>query len=69
MGCEINIEKREYTAPTVDFNTWSEEKLILIKELLNKKIETLTKPTVIVFEIGHFMLPCEEKNLDWAFKM
>ena len=68
MGCEVNIEKREYTAPTVDFNTWSEEKLILIKELLNKKIETLTKPTVIVFEIGHFMLPCEEKNLDWAFK-
>jgi len=68
MGCEVDLEKKEYTAPTVDFDTWSEEKLSIIKELINQKIATITKPTVVVFEIGHFMLPCEEENLDWAFK-
>ncbi len=66
MGCEISHEKREYKAPTVDFETWSEEKLTEIKELINQKIEQLDKPVVVVFEIGHFMLPCEDKNLLWA---
>jgi hypothetical protein len=68
MGCEINVEKREYQAPSVDFETWSEQKLSIIKSLINEKIENIQKPTVVVFEIGHFMLPCEENNLDWAFK-
>ncbi len=68
MGCEVNIEKREYTAPTVDFDTWSQEKLEIIYSLLNEKINAISKPIVVAFEIGHFTLPCEEKNLDWAFK-
>ncbi len=68
MGCEVSIEKKEYLAPTVDFETWSAEKLPIIKNLINEKIENITKPTVVVFEIGHFMLPCGEENLDWAFK-
>ena len=68
MGCDVNLDKKEYTAPTVDFDTWSEEKLTIIKNLINDKIENITKPAVVVFEIGHFMLPCKEENLDWAFK-
>jgi hypothetical protein len=68
MSCEISNEKKEYNQPTVDFESWSQEKLTRIKTLINQKIASITKPTVIVFEIGHFMLPCEEKNLDWAFK-
>jgi len=68
MGCEVSIEKREYSKPTVDFDTWSEQKISLISALIDKKIETISKPTIIVFEIGHFMLPCEDENLDWAFK-
>ena len=68
MGCEVNLEQKEYTAPTVDLDTWSEEKLAIIKDLIDQKIENITKPTVVVFEIGHFMLPCAEENLDWAFK-
>ena len=68
MGCEVNIEKKVYKAPTVYFDTWSKEKLTIIKNLINQKIETIDKPVVVVFEIGHFMLPCEDKNIDWAFK-
>ncbi len=68
MGCEVGIENREYTSPSVDFETWSAEKLTIIKNLINKKIENISKPTVVVFEIGHFMLPSKEENLDWAFK-
>ncbi|HIP44813.1 MAG TPA: hypothetical protein EYG93_05725 [Sulfurospirillum arcachonense] len=68
MGCEVNLEQKTYTAPTIDFDTWSQQKLSIIKDLINQKVDTITKPTVIVFEIGHFMLPCEDKNLDWAFK-
>jgi hypothetical protein len=37
------IEKRKYNAPTVDFETWSEEKLSIIKSLINKKIEEYVK--------------------------
>ena len=68
MGCDINIDKKEYTPPSVDFKTWSEQKLKLIKNLINEKIDNISKPTVVVFEIGHFMLPCGEENIDWAFK-
>ena len=68
MGCEIGIEKREYTAPNVDFETWSTEKLTQIKNLINEKIDNISKPTIIVFEIGHFMLPCADANIEWAFQ-
>jgi hypothetical protein len=68
MSCEISNEKREYSKPTVDFESWSEEKLRQITNLIDEKIATITKPTVIIFEIGHFMLPAKEENLDWAFK-
>lgn len=68
MGCEVNVVKKEYKAPTVDFETWSEQKVAILKELINQKIEKSTKPTIVVFEIGHFSLPCEEKNFDWASK-
>ncbi len=68
MGCEVGIEKREYTAPSVDFETWSADKLDIIKNLINEKITHINKPTVVVFEIGHFMLPCADENIDWAFK-
>lgn len=68
MGCEIGAEQRTYTPPSVDFETWSAEKLTLIKNLINEKIKNITKPTVIVFEIGHFMLPCADENIDWALK-
>ncbi len=68
MGCQINNEKREYQAPTVDFDTWSDEKLSIIKTLINQKIDAISKPTLVIFEIGHFMLPSKEENLDWAFK-
>ncbi len=68
MGCEIGGEKKVYQAPTVDFEMWSDQKLTLIKKIINEKIENIDKPTLIVFEIGHFMLPCDEQNLDWAMK-
>ena len=68
MACEVSIDKKEYTTPTINFESWVEEKLAIVYELINQKIENISKPTVIVLEIGHFMLPCDEKNLDWAFK-
>jgi hypothetical protein len=68
MGCEISQPAREYIAPTVDFETWSQEKLEVLLPLVEEKISQATKPTIVVFEVGHFMLPCEAKNLDWAFK-
>ncbi len=66
MGCEISGEKREYSKPSVDFDTWSQEKLTLVKDLINEKIESIQKPKLIVFEMGHFTLPRVEDNIKWA---
>jgi len=68
MACEVNLDKKNYSTPTVDFDTWAADKLQRVSTLIDSKIEDISKPTVIVLEIGHFMLPSTKENLDWAFQ-
>ncbi len=50
------------------YDDWSIDKLKEINTLIEKKLSYVKLPTVIVLEIGHFMLPKDTKNLEWAFK-
>ena len=34
--------------------------------LVNRQLDTLSQPTVIVLEIAHFTLPIEDENREWA---
>ncbi len=68
MNCQVSINQQNYTSPSLSYSKWAKEKLKALKCLIDKKLEYSDKPTVIVMEVGHFTLPSEEKNLDWAFK-
>jgi len=64
--CITPTPKKEYSAPTIPYEQWSNEKLIALKELINKQLAKRNTPTVIVLEIAHFSLPLEEENKQWA---
>ena len=65
--CAINIDPNEYKKPTVDYDTWEQDKLKEISKFIDDKLNSYDTPTVVILEIGHFSLPLEEKNLNWAF--
>ncbi len=67
-NCNVEIDSNKYNKPTQEYCVWEKEKLELITNYIDKKLEFSKKPTVIVLEIAHFMLPVEEENLDWATK-
>jgi hypothetical protein len=67
-NCSIEIDTNIYSPPTEDYNTWSDKKLQSISEFIDKKLSSYEVPTVIVLEIGHFTLPKEEINLQWAYQ-
>jgi hypothetical protein len=68
VGCEISVDNVKYHPPKVDFETWSQEKLDQITILIEEKIAHISLPVLVVFELGHFTLPREEKNIEWAAK-
>ena len=65
-NCSTEFDTREYKKPTVDYDTWAKNKLEAISTFVNNKLDSYDAPTVIVLELGHFMLPVEEENLNWA---
>jgi len=65
-NCETEFNKKEYKIPEVEYNVWSEQKLEVISKQIDDRLKMYQRPTVIVLEIGHFMLPQEEENLKWA---
>jgi len=65
-NCSIELDTKEYKKPDVDYDTWSKQKIETITKFINNKLNSYTVPTVIVLELGHFMLPIEEENLNWA---
>ncbi len=66
--CSIELDTKTYNAPTEDYNIWSKKKLESITDFIDKKLSSYEVPTVIVLEIGHFTLPTEEINLQWAYQ-
>ncbi len=67
-NCNVEIDSNEYNRPTKEYSIWEDEKLELIVDYTDKKLEFTKKPTVVVLEIAHFMLPIQKENLEWAFK-
>jgi hypothetical protein len=68
-NCSAGIIKKEYTAPTISYDEWKKEKLKIVKDQINNAINNINnKPLVVILEIGHFTLPRNDSNLDWAFK-
>jgi hypothetical protein len=65
-ACIAPINNKEYTAPTQDYERWSQEKLLNLYRLINKQLQNIDKPAIIVLEIAHFTLPLEEENKIWA---
>lgn len=69
MGnCSIDIETKAYSTPRVAYKNWAENKLSQITEYIDLKLQHQTVPTIIVLETGHFMLPKEPENLEWAYQ-
>ena len=66
--CISPINPNNYTSPTLPYETWSKEKIQTLFELLNRQLNSIEKPMVIVMEIAHFSLPIEEENREWAFR-
>ena len=66
MGCEIPQDELDYPSPEVAYALWSAQKLNKLKAIVSEMIEESHKPVLVLFEIGHFKLPKEEKNLTWA---
>jgi len=66
--CPIELDRKIYNVPTEDYSIWSKKKLKLISSFVDKKLCTYEVPTVIILEIGHFTLPKEEINLQWAYQ-
>ena len=67
-NCNLEIYSKQLNIPHQDYPSWSKERLEKIIYYISKKLNTYEAPTVIVLEIGHFMLPAEEENLNWAYK-
>jgi hypothetical protein len=66
--CSVVIDNNIYNTPKVEYSTWSKDKLINISNFIDRKLSTTDVSTVIVFEIGHFTLPYEEINHQWAYQ-
>lgn len=64
--CITPTPNKEYVAPTIPYEQWANEKLVAIRNLINKQLVNRNTPTVIVLEIAHFSLPLEEENKVWA---
>ncbi len=64
--CIAPVNDKNYVAPTIPYEEWASNKLVAIKELINKQLINRKTPMVIVLEIAHFSLPLEEKNKAWA---
>ncbi len=64
--CIAPINNKEYTAPTQSYETWSKEKLSNLYTLVNRQLQNIESPAIIVLEIAHFTLPIEEENKIWA---
>jgi len=65
-NCTDTSEEKVYTAPTVSFDIWKEEKLSTLIKIIEDKLTLTTNPVVVVLEIGHFKLPKEDENISWA---
>ncbi len=67
MGCEPT---QEYTTansvPHIEYAQWEAESFNRIEQLLQERIEAIEIPKLIVFELGHFKLPVESENMEWA---
>ncbi len=68
MNYKVSADENQRNSISISYETWASNKLKSLKNLIDKKLEYSDKPTVIIIETGHFTLPSEEKNLDWAFK-
>ncbi len=66
MGCEIPNDTLEYTAPQMDFERWSDAKLAEIGSLVEASVAQISRPVLVVFEMGHFTLPRKTENIVWA---
>jgi len=64
--CLVPTNDKEYTSPTLAYDDWSKEKLNKLYTLVNKQLENMEHPAIIVLEIAHFTLPIEEENRVWA---
>jgi hypothetical protein len=64
--CIAPTNDKVYTAPTSSYDVWSQEKLTNLYELINKQLQNIAEPAIIVMEIAHFTLPIEEENKVWA---
>ena len=66
MGCEIPQDAQEYPTPEIPYAQWSTQKLEKLGSIVAAMIDESRQPVLVVFELGHFKLPKEEKNLTWA---
>jgi len=66
--CSIEIDTNTYELPKEVYTIWSNNKLSSISSFIDKKLLSSDIPTVIVFEAGHFSLPYEEINHQWAYQ-
>lgn len=66
--CSLEIDTKIYTAPKENYTLWSQKRLDNITTFIDDKLSTYKVPTVIVLEVGHFTLPKEEHNLQWAYQ-
>lgn len=64
--CIAPTNNKVYTAPTLSYEEWSKEKLSNLYTLINKQLQNIEEPAIIVLEIAHFTLPIEEENKIWA---
>ncbi len=64
--CTDSSQKQVYTAPTVTFEKWKDEKLSTFIKIIDEKLSCAQNPVVVVLEIGHFKLPKEDENITWA---
>ena len=66
MGCEIPKDTTHYTPPKINFENWCDIKLDEIGALVESSLSQISRPVVVVFELGHFTLPRKEENIQWA---
>jgi hypothetical protein len=64
--CIAPTNDKKYNSPTVSYDVWSKDKLTKLYTLINKQLQNIEKPAIIVLEIAHFTLPIEEENKIWA---
>ncbi len=66
MNCTNKNDKNSYNKPKIEFTLWCENKLTLLYTLIEKKLSTINEPVVLVLETGHFKLPLNKENFQWA---